>query len=44
MRNALLFLAGVWVGTGVGVLLVLLLASGAPRHPEGKTWQRGRKP
>lgn len=40
MHDILLFFGGVWVGTGVGVLLVLLLASGAPRHPEGRTWQR----
>ena len=41
MRDWLLFLGGVWVGMGAGILFALLLASGAPRYPEGRTWQRG---
>lgn len=40
MRDLAIFLAGLWLGAGLSVVAVLMLASGQPRHPEGKTWQR----
>lgn len=40
LASVVLFVAGLGLGAVVGILFALLLASGAPRHPEGKTWQR----